>query len=234
MKGLSIIIPVYNEVENIMPLFVKLNKLKLNTKKEIIFVDDNSNDGTGKLLNYLKKKNKIKYLIRKNKKDLMQSCFLGINNSKYENCVVMDGDLQHDPKYIKPLYNKFKNNYDIGVCIRNLSKLKKNEINYARKFFSFLINLIINTILKKKTDDPLSGFFIFKKIIYYKNNIKYYPYGYKILLNLLYCNYSEIKIFDQYIKFETRNKNKSKMNFRILLNLLCQISYLFTNNLLKK
>jgi dolichol-phosphate mannosyltransferase len=56
MKGLSIIIPVYNEVENIMPLFLKLNKLKLNIKKEIIFVDDNSNDGSGKLLNYLKKK----------------------------------------------------------------------------------------------------------------------------------------------------------------------------------
>jgi dolichol-phosphate mannosyltransferase len=234
MKGLSIIIPVYNEVENIMPLFVKLNKLKLNIKKEIIFVDDNSNDGSGKLLNYLKKKNKIKYLIRKKKKDLMQSCFLGINNSKYENCVVMDGDLQHDPKYIIPLYNKFKNNYDIGVCIRNFSKLKKNEISYTRKFFSLLINLIINTIFKKKTHDPLSGFFIFKKKIYYKNNIKYYQYGYKILLNLLYCNYSKIKIFDQYIKFKTRDKNKSKMNLRILFYLLFQIFYLFANNLLKK
>jgi glycosyltransferase involved in cell wall biosynthesis len=56
MDGISIIIPIYNESENINSLFIKLNKLKLNIKKEIIFVDDNSNDGTHKLLYYLKKK----------------------------------------------------------------------------------------------------------------------------------------------------------------------------------
>jgi glycosyltransferase involved in cell wall biosynthesis len=67
MDGISIIIPIYNESENINSLFIKLNKLKLKEKKEIIFVDDNSNDGTHKLLNYLKKKYNIKFFIRKKK-----------------------------------------------------------------------------------------------------------------------------------------------------------------------
>ena len=164
----------------------------------------------------------------------MQSCFLGINNAKYENCIIMDGDLQHDPKYIKPLYNKFKNNYDLGICVRNFTKINNKELGYTRKISSILINFIINTIFEKKTNDPLSGFFIFKKKIFYENKIKYYQKGYKILLNLLYCNCYKIKVFDKYIKFNNRNKNTSKMNWRILFHLSNQIIYLFINNLLKR
>jgi dolichol-phosphate mannosyltransferase len=234
MDGISIIIPIYNESENINSLFIKLNKLKLNIKKEIIFVDDNSNDGTHKLLNDLKKKYKIKFFIRKKKKDFMQSCFLGIDNSKYETCVIMDGDLQHDPKYIKKLYNKYKNNYDLGICVRNFTDLNNKELGYIRKISSVLINFIINTIFEKKTNDPLSGFFIFKKKFFFKNKTNYYQRGYKILLNLLYCNYDKIKVFDKYIKFNNRNKNKSKMNWRILFHLSNQIIYLFINNLLNR
>jgi dolichol-phosphate mannosyltransferase len=234
MDGISIIIPIYNESENINSLFIKLNKLKLKEKKEIIFVDDNSNDGTHKLLNYLKKKYNIKFFIRKKKRDLMQSCFLGIDNAKYETCIIMDGDLQHDPKYIKTLYNKFKNNYDLGICVRNFSKIDNKELGYTRKISSILINFIINTIFKKKTNDPLSGFFIFKKKLFYENKIKYYQKGYKILLNLLYCSCYKIKVFDKCIKFNNRNKNTSKMNWRILFHLSKQIIYLFINNLLNR
>jgi len=72
MDGISIIIPIYNESENINSLCIKLNKLKLNERKEIIFVDDNSNDGTHKLLKYLKKKYNIKFFIRKIYKNIIQ------------------------------------------------------------------------------------------------------------------------------------------------------------------
>jgi dolichol-phosphate mannosyltransferase len=164
----------------------------------------------------------------------MQSCFLGIENSKYDTCIIMDGDLQHDPKYIITLYNKLKNNYDLGICVRNFTKINNKELGYTRKISSIIINLLINTIFEKKTNDPLSGFFIFKKKIFYENKIKYYPKGYKILLNLLYCNCYKIKVFDKYIKFNNRNKNKSKMNWRILFHLSNQIIYLFINNLLYK
>ena len=99
MKGISIIVPIFNESKNISTLYSKLKKIKIRTKKEIIFVDDNSNDGSHIILNNLKKK--IRYILRKEKKrDLMQSCFLGIKKSKFDTCIIMDGDLQHNPKYI--------------------------------------------------------------------------------------------------------------------------------------
>jgi dolichol-phosphate mannosyltransferase len=80
----------------------------------------------------------------------MQSCFLGIENSKYDTCIIMDGDLQHDPKYIITLYNKLKNNYDLGICARNFTKINNKELGYTRKISSIIINLLINTIFEKK------------------------------------------------------------------------------------
>lgn len=56
MKGISIIVPIFNESENISTLYSKLKKIKIRTKKEIIFVDDNSNDGSHIILKNLKKK----------------------------------------------------------------------------------------------------------------------------------------------------------------------------------
>lgn len=65
---LSIIIPIYKENNNIIPLNKKLNSLKNKIKIEIIFVDDNSNDGTINSLKFIKKKYNTQYLIRKSKK----------------------------------------------------------------------------------------------------------------------------------------------------------------------
>lgn len=233
MKGISIIVPIFNESKNISTLYSKLKKIKIRTKKEIIFVDDNSNDGSQIILNNLKKK--IRYILRKEKKrDLMQSCFLGIKKSKFDTCIIMDGDLQHNPKYINGLYNKFKKNFDLGICVRNFKIIKKEELSYFRKLMSLLIIFIINLILKKKTIDPLSGFFIFKKKIFFENRIKYYQKGYKILLNILYCNKRKLKTFDKIIKFDSRSKDKSKLNLIVLIHLIFQIFFIFKNNLLNK
>ena len=94
----------------------------------LIVIDDNSKDGSIEILKKLKSKFKIlRFFIRKKKpRDLSKSCCMGFDLSKFENILVMDGDLQHRPEEINKLYNKIKKNYDFVIGDRGLLK-KKNK-----------------------------------------------------------------------------------------------------------
>ena len=122
MTSISIVIPVLNEGKNIQRLTKKIYKNLNSINFEIIFFDDNSTDNYEKILINLKKKKLVKYIIRKKKRDLTQSCFDGINLSKFSNILIMDGDLQHNPKYIKKMIEVFiLNKSDIVIGIRDFS-----------------------------------------------------------------------------------------------------------------
>ena len=77
-------------------------------------------------------------------------------------------------------------------------------------------------------------FLSLKKKIFFENRIKYYQKGYKILLNILYCSKRKLKTFDKIIKFDSRSKDKSKLNLIVLIHLIFQIFFIFKNNLLNK
>ena len=168
MTKLSIIIPVLNEGKNIAKLVEEIKKEKkfLNLSNlELIIIDDNSTDDSEIILRKIKKKNKfLKYYVRKNKKkDLTKSCLLGFNKALYPNILVMDGDLQHPPKFIKHMLNIFiSGNYDFVIGTRNLLKKKDPGLSYIRYVSSLFIIIIINFLLGNKTKDPMSGFFIFR------------------------------------------------------------------------
>lgn len=216
-KTFSIIIPVLNEEKNITKLIFLLKKYLKNYKYEIIFVDDNSVDDTGIIIkNYISKN--IKYLLRQKNKDLTLSCFLGIQKSSFENIIIMDADLQHDPKNLPKLIDFFfEKNFDFVVGVRNFKKIK--ELGFLRKMASILISFIFNAILGYKVLDPMSGFFIFKKKIYYKYKADLFGKGWKILADLIY-NKEYFKIKEIKIKFNHRLQNKSKMNLIVLVNII--------------
>ena len=221
MKTLSIIIPVLNECNNLIKL-TKLIKSKLKLKNyEVIFVDDDSNDGSVKVLKEIKKKyNKFTFILRKEKpRDLSKSCFLGFSKSKFDNILVMDGDLQHDPKDINKLIKAYKkHNSEIVIGSRNLFNLKNKSLGFVRLFASKLLILIVRLLLGNRTTDPMSGFFLFKKDLLKKK--KFQRIGYKILLDLIYPINYNIKIIDVNINFKTRNKGYSKMNLKVLVILI--------------
>jgi len=229
---LSIIIPILNEGKNIKQLLFKILKNIKITKYEIIFVDDNSEDNTTKVFREIKKNNnRINLIVRKSKqRDLSKSCVLGFKVSKYKNIMVMDGDLQHDPSYIsKFLSTASKEQCDVVVGCRDLINQKKIEINFFRKLISQLLILLVNVFLGKKTRDPMSGFFLFKKKIFLKVKNKIYNKGYKILADIIYSNKTKLKIIDIKINFKQRKYGYSKINYKILMYLLIFIIKKFFN-----
>ena len=221
----SIVIPVYNESKNLPLLISQIYKVLKNHTFELIIIDDNSSDGTFEVLNKIKKKN-FRFFIRKEKRDLSRSCVLGFNKSKYKNILVMDGDLQHQPKDIKKLLKVFQlKKAHIVIGSRELFTRKKHNLSFMRLSASRILIFIVNILLGNKTSDPMSGFFIFKKEIFIRNKYKLFNKGYKILMDLMYLDEKYQKIYDVKINFANRKKGESKMNMKILLSLIYMILY---------
>ena len=221
----SIVIPVYNESKNLPLLISQIYKVLKNHTFELIIIDDNSSDGTFEVLNKIKKKN-FRFFIRKKKRDLSRSCVLGFNKSKYKNILVMDGDLQHQPKDLKKLLKIFQlKKAHIVIGSRELFTRKKHNLSFMRLSASRILIFIVNILLGNKTSDPMSGFFIFKKEIFTTNKYKLFNKGYKILMDLIYLDEKYQKIYDVKINFANRKKGESKMNMKILLSLIYMILY---------
>ena len=218
----SIIIPIFNEKNNILTLSSKLFSNLKNYKYEVIFVDDSSSDGSEKILLKLNKKYKnFKVIFRKRKpRDLAKSCGEGFAKSKYNNLIVMDGDLQHNPIYIPKMLSIYKkHNCDIVIGARDLIYRRVKSLSFFRQSASFIIIKFFGIFFGEKTIDPMSGFFLFKKKIYKKNKKKLFLKGFKILADLIYSE-KNLVVKDLIIKFDYRKKGKSKLNFNILFILL--------------
>ena len=223
MDKFTIVIPVYNEAKNLKILIPKIYRELKNKKFEIIIVDGNSSDGTYEILKKFKKKN-FRHIIRKKERDLSKSCIDGFKKARFKSIIVMDGDLQHKPSDIKKiLYAFFVDAPDFVVGTRDLFKNKKHNINFFRLLASRILILIVNFLLGRKTSDPMSGFFMFKKEVFTKSQKKLIKKGYKILLDLIYIKNQSVKVIDVNINFDSRIKGKSKMSLKILIDLVSMI-----------
>ena len=230
-KELSIVIPIFNEEKNILPLTKKIIKTLKNYKFEITFVDDSSLDDSRKILKKLKKKYLFfKPIFRSGKRDLSKSCISGIKKTKYSKILIMDGDLQHDPKYIPSMYEKLNDNkLDIVIGTRKLFEPNNKGLSETRRYVSIFL-IFCFKIFNIKTKDPMSGFFMFDKKIYLKNQKFFFGKGFKILADFLINCKQTLKTQDVDINFNRRYNSKSKMSYRILLILI----YFYLKSLFNK
>ncbi len=209
----SIILPSFKEVKNLNLLIDKI--FSISKKFEIIIVDDFSNDGTLDMLKNKKKLFKnIKYLIRYKNKSLSRSIYEGILLTSKRNIIVMDCDFNHNPKDILKLIKNFekkKLDFISGSRFKNVN-LKKLK---TRFIFSFFYCLILSKFLGFKSTDSLSGFFIIKKNILQKMNLRkiFYGYGDYFFRLIYYINKKSNKLGEIQIKYGNRIYGSSKTNF---------------------
>jgi glycosyltransferase involved in cell wall biosynthesis len=115
-KTLSIVIPVYNEKENIEDLYNEINSILsgMNVKNEIIFVDDGSNDGSLKILtNLFKKQKNVKIISFRKNFGKASALMAGFKETSGDIIITMDGDLQDDPNEIPKFVNEIENGFDL-------------------------------------------------------------------------------------------------------------------------
>jgi dolichol-phosphate mannosyltransferase len=231
---LSIVIPTYNEKENISILVKSLkNEFKKNKiNGEIIIVDDNSPDGTGSLIDKLSKKdNNLKIIHRVGKLGLSSAVLEGFKIARGDVFGVMDADLSHPYSKINELYSTIRNS-EADLVIGSRYVLGGNIVgwNNYRKILSKGATLLARLFTKIK--DPMSGFFMIKKECL--NEVKIDSKGFKILLEIIIkSNYSSVKEIP--ITFTNRIKGKSKAGMKeILFYIRNLLGYAFSDKHLTK
>ena len=203
MKSLSIIIPIYNEAENIFSLISEIEIiLKDNFNYEIIIIDDGSSDKTQEMF----KKNTYdsNLSIYLNKSNLGQSYSInkGIKLSKFDNIVTLDGDGQNPPKDILKIAKIFfSNKYELVGGLR----LKRKD-SIVKKLSSKIANSIRSFILQDKCLDTGCSLKIFDKKFFLK--LPYFD-GMHRFLPALFLNYGA-KTFYIEVDHRPRTKGKSK------------------------
>ena len=219
----SIIVPTYNESQNIINI---LNQIRENIPKgihtETIVIDDNSPDGTGKIVeDYISEfkkiaENTIDIIHRKAKDGLSSAILNGIQNAKGETIVVMDSDFSHPPQIIPKMIEAFKKyQCDLVVASRYITGGSIQGWTTKRKLMSKVATIIATKGLGVKTKDPMSGFFAFKKNIIKELNFD--AIGYKLLLEII-VKTKGINIKEIPYTFENRQFGSSKLDSLTIFN----------------
>ena len=220
---ISIIIPTYNESKNIINILNSIAKnLPKNFLTEAIVVDDNSPDGTGKLVeDHLKNfRDTANYTVsvihRKAKYGLGSAILNGIQRAVGDIIVVMDSDFSHPPQIIPKLIESIKKyQYDIAVASRYIKGGKIQGWSLKRKTMSKFATLIAKKGLGIDTHDPMSGFFAFKRNIIKGLNID--AIGYKFLLEIL-VKTKGVNIKEIPYTFQDRELGSSKLSIKTIFD----------------
>ncbi len=219
----SIIIPTYNESENIIQVLKTIgDHLPKDIATEAIVVDDNSPDGTGKVVeDYINDtQNKIGYTVdvihRKTKSGLSSAILDGIQHSSGETVVVMDSDFSHPPKIIPQLVEEIKiSKYDIAIASRYTEGGEVSGWSTKRKLISKTAKGIAKAGLGVNESDPMSGFFAFRRKIL--EGIKFDAIGYKMLLEIL-VKTKGAKVKEIPYTFTNRMYGSSKLDSSTILD----------------
>jgi len=219
----SIIIPTYNESENIVQVLKSIGEhVPKDIATEAIVVDDNSPDGTGKIvedyINDAQKKSgyTIDVIHRKTKSGLSSAILDGIQHSSGETVVVMDRDFSHPPKIIPQLIEEIKTSkYDIVIASRYTEGGEVNGWSTKRKLISKTAKGIAKAGLGVNESDPMSGFLAFNRNIL--EGIKFDAIGYKIRLEIL-VKTKGAKVKEIPYTFTDRTRGSSKLDSSTMID----------------
>ena len=225
---LSIILATYNERDNVIPIYDKINEA-INNKIdfEVIYVDDNSSDGTLDKIKFLSKNEEnIKYISRQHKTGLSSAQLEGAKIASGDLYLFMDSDMQHNPKYINNMLEVFKEkNCNLVSASRFLDKEKIN-LNKNRYKLSKIVIKLLNFFFKIKKSDILTGYFLVHKNILIANNKYFSKKGFKLLLDIIFNSKTKILHEEIPFDFEERIYGRSKLNYEVVI----EFYYLMINH----
>ncbi len=219
---LSIVVPTFNEAGNVTPLLGLLETALCGIAYEVIFVDDDSPDGTAERVRQISQTDpRIRLLRRVGRTGLSSACLEGMMAAKSPYIAVMDADLQHDEKILPAMLKLAREqNLDVVVGSRHTEGGGMGDFAAERVALSNWGSRLSRAIARCSVSDPMSGFFLVDRrfldeVIYRVSGI-----GFKILLDLLASSPRAVRLGEVPYTFRTRQFGESKLDILVLVEYL--------------
>jgi len=212
---LTVIAPTFNERENVEPLIEKLAATLAGVHWEVIFVDDDSPDGTAARVREVARRDaRVRCVQRLGRRGLTSACAEAVLASSAPYVAIIDADLQHDETLLPRMLDLLKREPDTDVVIgsRYTEKNLSEGFTRARQAMSYIATRLAQTILRAQLSDPVSGFFMAKRDVFDGSIRSLSGIGNKILVDVFASSPRPLKFKELAYQFKARLHGESKLD----------------------
>src|SRR6202453_1340792 len=219
---LAVVIPTYNEIQNIPLVLAALERTLRGIEWEVVFVDDNSPDKTAELIRVLALTNRrIRVLERIGRRGLSSACIEGMLATPAPYIAVMDADMQHDESILPRMLERMKSEHlDVVVSSRKIEGGSMGELASERIWLSDLGTRISKLVCRCDVSDAMSGFFMVDRAYFQQVVPRLTGAGFKILVDLLSSSPSSPRLREVPYCFRNRQQGESKLDINVELEYL--------------
>ena len=219
---LAVVLPTYNESANVQRLVERLQKALAGVHYEVIFVDDDSPDGTAAVVRQLAARHdNLRVLHRIGRRGLASACTEGILGASAEYVAVMDADMQHDESVLPEMLRRIREeNLDLVVGSRNIAGGSMGQFVSWRVKLSQLGRRLSLFGVEHQLTDPMSGFFMVRFSTFERLAHRLSAIGFKILLDIVLSAGPGLRIGEVGYHFRQREAGESKLDVMVGLEYL--------------
>ncbi len=229
---LSVVVPTFNERDNVAVLYRRLEATLAGVPWEVIFVDDNSPDGTSDVVRDLARQdNRVRCIRRIGRRGLSGACIEGILASSAPFTAVMDADLQHDETQLPKMLSLLQSGQaELVVGSRYIDGGSADSFDSQRASASALATEVAKRVLGVKVADPMSGFFAIRRDRFEQLAPQLSTQGFKILLDVIASSRGELRTVEIPYTFGSRQHGESKLDSMVALDFLGLVLAKLTND----
>ncbi len=229
---LSVIVPTFNERANVPILVDRLARVLSGCAWEVLFVDDNSPDGTAAVAREIgEADDRVRCLCRIGRRGLAGACLEGMLASQARYLAVMDADLQHDETVLADMLARLRSEpIDLVVASRYLSGGSAAGLSRQRARLSRWSNVLVQRVLGIKLTDPMSGYFMIRRSAFEPLAPSISSQGFKILLDILATKSGRLRVVELPSAFRERRHGESKLDSKIAFDFAALLTAKLTND----
>jgi dolichol-phosphate mannosyltransferase len=212
--ALCIVVPTFNERDNVDVLIDRLDQVLAGTDWEVVFVDDNSPDETARRVRQIALRDvRIRCIRRIGRRGLSSACIEGMLSTSAQLVAVMDGDLQHDESLLPCMRDSLMHGpADMVIASRYIQDGRSDGLSAHRKRLSLFGVGLAKRLIKCAVADPLSGFFMLRRELIDQVAPRLAGTGTKILIDILMSSPQPLKVTELPYRFRARYRGRSKLD----------------------